>query len=75
MVDNQDRVAASLAEVATPGVTTYDIRGYRQVGSVLLTGGVENFTDKFYQEHIDYRSGLGVYRPGIGAYCGAEWRY
>lgn len=75
VVDNQDRVAESLDEVETPGFTTYDLRGYRRIGSCLLTGGVENFTDKFYREHIDYRSGLGVFRPGIGAYVGAEWRY
>ncbi len=75
VVDNQDRVAESLDEEPTPGFTTYDIRGYRWMGPVLLTGGVENLTDKFYQEHIDYRSGLGVFRPGISGYFGSEWRY
>ena len=75
VVDNQDRVAESLEEVPTAGFTTYDIRAYRHIGSVLLTGGVENLTDKFYREHIDYRSGLGVFRPGVGGYVGAEWRY
>lgn len=75
VVDNQDRVAESLEEEPTPGFTTYDIRAYRWLGAVLLTGGVENLTDKFYREHIDYRSGLGVFRPGIGGYFGAEWHY
>jgi hypothetical protein len=74
VVDNQDRVAATLGEVPTPGFTTYDLRGYRRFGDILLTGGVENLSDKFYREHIDYRSGLGVFRPGIGAYVGLEWQ-
>lgn len=75
VVDNQDRIAETLGEIATPGFTTYDLRGYRRFGGWLLTGGVENLTNKFYREHIDYRSGLGVYRPGIGAYVGVEWRH
>lgn len=75
IVDNQDRVAESLDEIPSAGFTTYDVRGYRRFGSVLLTGGVENLTNKFYREHIDYRSGFGVFRPGFGAYIGAEYKF
>lgn len=75
IVDNQDRVATTLQEVETPGFTTYDIRTYRRLGSLLVTSGFENVTDKFYREHIDYPSGLGVYRPGFGFYVGAELTY
>ena len=75
IVDNQDRVALSLEEIETPGFTTYDIRFYKRQGAILLTAGCENFTDKYYREHLDYRSGLGVYRPGINFYSGAELFY
>ena len=77
IVDNQDRVAASLEEVATPGFTVWDFRSYFRVADPLtVTFGVENFTDKYYQEHLDYRTGgIGVYRPGIGFYLGSELVY
>ncbi|MEO1616377.1 MAG: TonB-dependent receptor [Planctomycetota bacterium] len=75
IVDNQDRFAATLEEVATPGFTTYDIRAYRAFSQWLFTFGIENFTDKFYQEHIDYRTGRGVFRPGIAGYLSAEVSY
>lgn len=75
IVDDQSRVARTLDEVATPGFTTYNIRTYQRLGSWLFTSGVENLTDKFYREHIDYRSGRGVFRPGINFYVGAEVSY
>ncbi len=75
IVDDQDRIAATLEEITTPGFTTYDIRTYARKGSWLLTAGVENLTDKFYREHIDYRAGLGVFRPGINFYTGLEVAY
>lgn len=75
VVDDQSRIAATLEEIATPGFTTYDIRAYKRTGRWLLTGGVENLTNKFYREHIDYRSGFGVFRPGINFYTGAEVSY
>lgn len=75
IVDNQDRVAASLEEIETPGFTTYDIRGFRRFGAFLITAGCENFTDKFYREHLDYRTGRGVFRPGINFYSGVEVFY
>lgn len=75
-VARQDRVATTLGEIATPGFTTIDIRGFKRVGEhLMLTGGVENLTDRFYREHLDYRSGWGVFRPGIGFYTGVELNY
>ena len=75
VVDNQDRIAASLEEIATPGFTTFDIRGYRKIQQWLVTMGVENLGDRAYREHIDYRSGLGVFRPGFNYYVGTEVNY
>ena len=73
VVDNQDRVATSLLEKPTPGFTTYDLRSYWQAtDSLLLLAGVENFTDKQYQEHLDLRTGLGVFQPGVNFYFGIE---
>jgi outer membrane receptor protein involved in Fe transport len=77
IVAAQDRVAESLAEVATPGFTVYDLRGYWQVNKdFLLTAGVENFTDKTYLEHLDLRTpGLPFFQPGINFYFGAKLNY
>lgn len=76
MVDNQDRFASSLLERSTPGFTTYDIRGFFKLAdNWTFTTGIENFTDKYYREHLDYRAGLGVFQPGINAYFGTEVTY
>jgi iron complex outermembrane recepter protein len=76
MVARQDRVAASLQEVETAGFATGDIRGYRWLRKgAILTGGIENFTDRYYIEHLDYRTGSDVFRPGINFYSGLEVRY
>ena len=73
VVDNQDRVAASLREQETPGFTTLNLRTFwRPEDNLLLVAGVENLTDKFYREHLDYRSGRGVYQPGINFYSSIE---
>ena len=72
IVDDQDRVASSLEEIATPGFTTFDLRYFKRHNNWLLTFGAENLTDKFYREHLDYRSGRGVFRPGINLYSGIE---
>lgn len=75
IVDDQDRIAATLEEIATSGFTIHDIRAYRRWDQLLMTAGVENVGNRFYREHIDYRSGLGVYRPGVGFYTGLELTY
>jgi len=57
IVDNQDRVATSLFEQETPGFTIWNLRSYWQAReNLMLIAGAENFTDKFYQEHLDYRT-------------------
>lgn len=75
VVDDQSLVATTLEEVKTPGFTTYDVRTYVRKDDWLLTSGVKNLTDKFYREHIDYRSGRGVFRPGFSFYTGLERSY
>lgn len=76
IVDNQDRVASSLIELPTPGFTIWNLRGFwRPCDRLTLIGGVENFTDKFYREHLDYRSGLGVFQPGVNFYFSTELIY
>jgi outer membrane receptor protein involved in Fe transport len=76
IVDNQDRVASSLFESPTPGFTTYDLRSYWQATDrLLLVAGVENFTDKQYREHLDLRTGRGVFQPGVSFYFASELQY
>jgi outer membrane receptor protein involved in Fe transport len=40
-----------------------------------LVGGVENLTNKFYREHLDLRTGRGVFQPGITFYTGAQMNW
>jgi outer membrane receptor protein involved in Fe transport len=80
VVNHQDRVAASLLESTTPGFTTWDMRTFiRPRERWLFTAGLENFTNKQYREHLDYRSqnpnALSTFRPGISFYVGSEVIY
>ncbi|MCA9266099.1 MAG: TonB-dependent receptor, partial [Planctomycetales bacterium] len=76
VVDDQSRNAATLAELPTPGFTVWNLRTFLQVTpSMVIVTGIENLTDKFYFEHLDYRAGLGVFRPGISYYFGTEVSY
>lgn len=78
IVDNQDRVAESLAESPTPGFTIWDIRGsWQPYDDLLLIAGIENFGDRNYREHLDFRSdnGIQVFEPGINFYFGSELTY
>ncbi|MBC7820120.1 MAG: TonB-dependent receptor, partial [Planctomycetaceae bacterium] len=79
IVDDQDRVAASLLETPTSGFTIWDLRGtWNATDSWLLVGGVENFTNKNFREHLDFRSLSGGFRmrqPGINFYFGSELKY
>ena len=76
LVAAQNRVAADLLERATSGFAVFDLRGYWNVTDrMILIGGVENLTDRFYREHLDIRSGIGVFRPGMNAYVGSELSY
>lgn len=79
VIDNQDRVASSLRELITPGYTTYDIlANARMTDSFTLTGGVRNFTDKYYQTYFDTRQAgaapiTTVFQPGITFFFGCEY--
>lgn len=75
VVNDQDRVASSLLESPTDGFTTWDMRTYwRPVENWTLIAGVENFTDKSYFEHLDFRSpgGTAVFQPGRNFYFSTE---
>jgi outer membrane receptor protein involved in Fe transport len=76
IVDAQNRVARSLGEEPTPGFTVYDLRTYWQVNERwAFNAGIENVFDRFYQEHLDIRTGRGVFQPGRNYYIVAELRY
>jgi outer membrane receptor protein involved in Fe transport len=78
LVTQQDRVAPSLLESPSPGFTLWDLRGYwRPRPRLLLVAGVENFTNRAYREHLDFRSpnGLQMFQPGRNLYTGCEWSY
>jgi outer membrane receptor protein involved in Fe transport len=78
IVDNQNRVAASLLETPTPGFTVWDLRTFwRPRQDIIFVGGVENFTDKNYREHLDFhaQNGISVFQPGINGYVGGELQY
>ncbi|MDA7980026.1 MAG: TonB-dependent receptor [Pirellulales bacterium] len=80
IVENQDRLATSLDERATPGFTTYDLRSYWRVNpNLLLTSGILNLTDKNYFEHFDFRvsqaEGSPSFQPGRTVYLGGELTY
>ena len=87
IVDNQDHIATSLGEMATPGFTVWDARGfYRASDGLTLIAGVENFGNRLYQEHLDPHgrsysfpmvtgtSGR-VFRPGANFYFVTEFTY
>lgn len=78
LVGPQNRVATSLLEQPTPGFGVGDIRAYWQPNETwTLLGGVENFTNRNYREHLDFRPqpnavGLAVFQPGINFYLGVQ---
>lgn len=76
MVARQTRIASTLLEQETPGFTTFDIRSFKRIRkSAMMTAGVENFTNRYYREHLDFRTGTGVFRPGVNFYTGFEVTY
>ena len=71
LVDDQDQLAVSLLETKTPGFTVWDLRGYAHLTDRwLVIAGVENFGNRTYREHLDFRSanGIQVLRPGANFY-------
>jgi outer membrane receptor protein involved in Fe transport len=76
LVAEQNRVASTLFERPTPAFAVGNIRSYwRARNNVLFIAGVENFTDTFYREHLDYRPGRGVFAPGVSFYFASELTY
>ncbi len=78
LVAAQNQVATSLLESTTPGFITCDLRSYYYyTEQLLLVAGVENFTNRNYREHLDFRAPNGnqMFQPGISFYAGAELSY
>src|SRR5207249_1129097 len=81
MVGPQNRVAASLLEQPTAGFAVGDIRAYWQPTPLwMILGGIENFTDRNYREHLDFRHqpnslGLSMFQPGINTYVALQRTY
>ncbi len=80
LVDQQNRVATSLLESPTAGFAVWDLRTMIHplpTNRLTIALGVENFTDKNYREHFDFRAsnGLAIYQPGINFYWGANLDY
>jgi outer membrane receptor protein involved in Fe transport len=75
VVDNQNRVASSLLETTTPGFTVWDVRGvWEATDQLRLVAGVENFGDKTFREHLDFRAlnGQRMLQPGVNFFFGME---
>jgi outer membrane receptor protein involved in Fe transport len=76
MVGTQDLFADSLGEQRTGGFVVHNLRGYWQpTEKLLFLAGVENIGDRYYREHLDLRTGLAVFQPGINFYLGAKITY
>ena len=84
LVAAQSRVATSLMETTTPGFVIWDIKGvWQATDRLLLTGGVENFTNRNFREHLDFRplhgaassGALAMLQPGVNLYFGTEFNY
>jgi outer membrane cobalamin receptor len=78
VVAPQNRVATSLDESTTAGFAVWELRGCWQPSkNMSVVGGIENFANRNYREHLDYRSpdGISMFQPGINGYFGAELRY
>jgi outer membrane receptor protein involved in Fe transport len=81
LVGPQNRVAVSLLEQPSAGFATGDIRAYWQPTDYwTIFVGIENFTDRNYREHLDFRPepgglGLPMFQPGISYYLGLQRTY
>jgi iron complex outermembrane receptor protein len=79
MVGPQNRIATSLEELPSAGFAVGDLRAYLRPSSAwTLQAGVENFTNRNYREHLDFRSRTTIasmFQPGISGYVGAQLTY
>jgi outer membrane receptor protein involved in Fe transport len=70
-----------LLEQPTAGFAVGDIRAYWQPTDYwTILAGIENFTDRNYREHLDFRPqpggiGLAVFQPGMNSYVGVQRTY
>lgn len=82
-VAGQDRFDPVVDPGTTPGFSTFDFRlGWKPVGSLLLTTGVENILDKYYYEHTSknfafnqdgYKTTDRISEPGRNIYLNLSW--
>jgi outer membrane receptor protein involved in Fe transport len=72
VVDDQNRLATSLFEQATPGFAKFDLRGYRQVtDAIRVTVAFENLGDREYLEHLSVHNPR-VSEPGFSFYLATQ---
>lgn len=76
MVATQDLFAGILGEQRTGGFVVHNVRAYWQArDNFLLLAGVENIGNLHYREHLDLRTGLSVFQPGVNFYAGLKITY
>jgi outer membrane receptor protein involved in Fe transport len=76
MVATQNLFAASLGEQRTGGFVVHNLRAYWQAReNLLVMAGVENIGNLQYREHLDLRTGFGVFQPGVNFYFGMKLTY
>ncbi len=76
MVANQELFASVLGEQRSSGFVVHNLRAYWQAReNFLLLAGVENVGNLQYREHLDLRTGLSVFQPGVNFYFGLKVTY
>jgi iron complex outermembrane receptor protein len=76
IVAAQDLAATQLLEQQTSGFVVHYVRAFWQPReNIQLHAGVDNIANLQYQEHLDLRTGDGVFQPGINYYIGAKISY
>lgn len=72
----QTQVSENFGEQNTPGYSIFNLRvGYHtnnRLGKWSFSLGIENLTDKYYREHLDWG---GIPRPGRNYYSTVEFRF
>ena len=76
MVATQNLFASYLGEQRTGGFVVHYLRAYWQPrDNIQVLAGVENIGNLQYREHLDLRTGFGVFQPGINVYTGVRVSY
>lgn len=76
IVNQQNHVAKSLNEQVTSGFTTLNAHGFwLPTDRWKLVAGVDNLSNTYFREHLDLRSGLGPFQPGVSFFFGSELNY